>query len=55
VHVFLDGNLIAMTTSLRRTIDVLPGMHTITAEFVAVDHVPWDPRVRTTVRFEVDG
>ena len=54
VHVFLDGSLIAMTTSLRRTIDVLPGRHTITAEFVAVDHVPWDPRVRTSVRFDVE-
>ena len=54
IHVFLDGSLIAMTTTLQRTIDVLPGTHTLTAEFVAVDHVPWNPRVRTSVRFEVE-
>jgi hypothetical protein len=53
IHLFLDGNLVAMTTSLSRTLDVLPGTHTLIAEFVAVDHVPFDPRVRTSVRFEV--
>ncbi len=55
VHVFLDGELVAMTTSLRRTIDVLPGHHTLTAEFVAVDHAPFDPRLRTSVRFDVES
>ena len=55
VHLFLDGALIFMTGTLRRTIDVLPGRHVLTAEFVAVDHVPWDPRIRTSVRFEVEG
>jgi hypothetical protein len=54
IHLFLDGNLVAMTAALGRTIDVLPGHHTLTAEFVAVDHAPFDPRVRTSVRFDVD-
>jgi len=55
VHLFLDGALIFMTGTLRRTIDVLPGRHTLTAEFVAVDHVPWNPRIRSSVRFVVEA
>jgi hypothetical protein len=55
IHVYLDGDLISMTTALHRTLDVLPGKHTLTVEFVAVDHVPWKPRVRSTVAFEVEG
>jgi hypothetical protein len=54
IHMFLDGALVAMTTGLRRTIDVLPGHHTLTAEFVAADHAPFDPRVRASVRFDVE-
>jgi hypothetical protein len=53
IHVYLDGSLVAMTTTLRRTLDVLPGHHTLTAEFVAVDHAPWNPRIRSSVRFVV--
>jgi len=53
IHVYLDGSLVAMTTSLHRTLDVLPGHHTLTAEFVAVDHAPWQPRIRASVRFDV--
>jgi hypothetical protein len=55
IHVYLDGNLVAMTTTLHRTIDVLPGRHVLSAEFVAVDHAPWNPRVRSSVRFDVQG
>src|SRR5205823_13840640 len=53
VHLYLDGDLVAMTTSLRRTVSILPGPHTLTAEFVAVDHAPFDPRVLARVRFKV--
>jgi hypothetical protein len=42
-----------MTFQLKRTIDVNPGHHTLTAQFVAVDHVPWNPNVQTSVRFDV--
>jgi hypothetical protein len=53
IHVYLDGDLVAMVNTLSRTIEVLPGRHTLTAEFVAVDHVPWNPRVRASVPFVV--
>jgi hypothetical protein len=54
IHVYLDGDLVAMTTGLSRRIDVLPGRHTLTAEFVAVDHAPWNPRIQASVRFDVE-
>src|SRR4051812_6342727 len=54
IHVYLDGDLVAMVNTVSRTIDVLPGQHTLTAEFVAVDHVPWNPRIRSSVRFDVE-
>jgi hypothetical protein len=53
VHLYLDGALVAMTTSLHRTVSILPGEHTLLAEFVAVDHAPFDPRVLVRVRFRV--
>jgi hypothetical protein len=53
IHVYLDNDLISMTTLLHRTIDVNPGHHTLMVQFVAVDHVPWNPPVETSVRFDV--
>jgi len=55
IHVYVDGIIATMSAGLRTTIPVTPGHHTLTAEFVAVDHVPFDPRVRATVRFDVQG
>jgi hypothetical protein len=34
-------------------VPVTPGRHTLQVEFVAVDHGPFDPRVRATVVFDV--
>jgi hypothetical protein len=53
VHVFLDGVLVSMTTSLEQTILARPGLHQLVAEFVAVDHAPFDPPVIAAVRFRV--
>lgn len=54
LHVLLDDQLISMTQGLEQEIpDVAPGTHRITVEFVASDHVPFDPRVVTVVAFEV--
>jgi hypothetical protein len=53
VHLFLDGALVSMSLTLARTLDVEPGRHVLLAEFVAADHGPFDPRVRTSVTFQV--
>jgi hypothetical protein len=53
IHLFLDGNLISMTYGLRHEIMAPPGRYRVTAEFVAVDHAPFEPRLRVTVRFRV--
>jgi len=53
VHLFVDGALVSMTYTLQRTVSVLPGHHRLQAEFVAVDHGPFDPRVLASVPFQV--
>jgi hypothetical protein len=55
VHLFLDGSLVSMTYGLMQELDVAPGTHTIDAEFVALDHAPFNPRVRTSVTFTVQA
>jgi hypothetical protein len=42
-----------MTTGLDADVMAAPGPHQIRAEFVAVDHLPFDPRVVATVTFRV--
>jgi hypothetical protein len=54
IHVFLDGALLSMTSGREQEIDIrdlTPGVHRLQAEFVAVDHAPYDPRVMTAVTF----
>jgi hypothetical protein len=53
VHLYVDGALVFMAYSLERTVSVLPGSHHLQAEFVAVDHGPFDPRVLASVAFRV--
>jgi hypothetical protein len=55
IHLYLDGSLVSMTTGLDAVVGASPGQHTLTAEFVAVDHAPFQPRVRATVTFSVSG
>jgi hypothetical protein len=56
LHVILDDQLITMTGELEQTIpDVAPGQHLLKVEFVASDHVPFDPRVIAAVSFETTG
>ena len=58
VHLSLDGTLVSMTYGTEQVLDlrgVSPGTHTLTAEFVAADHLPFDPRVIATARFVKEG
>jgi hypothetical protein len=52
IHLYLDGSLVAMT-GLTGQVTARPGQHTLRAEFVAIDHGPFHPRVVATVVFEV--
>jgi hypothetical protein len=54
IHISIDGALQSMTFGLVQELDVrslAPGPHTLTAEFVAADHGPFDPRGITSVTF----
>ena len=54
IHLSIDGALQSMTFGLVQELDVRslsPGPHTLTAEFVAADHGPFDPRVTASVTF----
>lgn len=54
IHVLLDGSLVSMNYGLKDKISkVTPGTHTLRVEFVASDHLPFDPRVFQEVAFEV--
>jgi hypothetical protein len=53
LHVYLDDQIVSMNFKLTGDIgDVRPGMHVLRVEFVASDHLPFDPRVFTAVTFE---
>ena len=53
IHLYLDGALVSMTTGLDAQISASPGEHEVRAEFVAVDHGPFQPSVVTTVAISV--
>ena len=54
IHLLVDGKLVAMNYGLRQRLPQLPpGQHVIQVEFVAADHVPFEPRVLTQAAFEV--
>ncbi len=58
IHLSLDGSLMSMTYGTDQIVDlsgVGPGKHTLTAEFVAADHLPFSPRVQTSVGFVKSG
>ena len=49
IHVKLDGQLVSMTAGLDQQVPVTTGPHVIEAEFVANDHLPFNPRILTTL------
>jgi hypothetical protein len=56
LHVFLDNQIVGMNFQLTDEVsNVKPGMHVLRVEFVASDHLPFDPRVFEAVTFQVDA
>jgi hypothetical protein len=54
LHVSLDDELVSMTSGLEQLLPGLtPGEHLVRVEFVANDHVPFEPRVLAAVSFRV--
>jgi len=53
IHVKLDGQLVSMTAGLDQEVPVTTGPHVLEAEFVANDHLPFTPRILTTLPFIV--
>jgi len=53
IHVTVDGQLVSMLSGLEQTVSVGKGMHVLQAEFVAIDHLPFEPRVITATTFRV--
>jgi hypothetical protein len=54
LHVYLDNQIVSMNFGLTDNVgNVKPGMHVLRVEFVASDHLPFDPRIFTAVTFEV--
>lgn len=46
VHLFLDGDLTYMSYTLKQDLPLThPGNYVLLAEFVASDHIPFNPRV----------
>jgi hypothetical protein len=53
IHLFVDGRIVSMSTGLTADLAAPPGTHELEAEFVAVDHGSFDPRVTATTTFAV--
>lgn len=54
IHVSLDGKLVSMAYGTEQDLpNLAPGKHSLQAEFVATDHVPFANRVVAGVLFDV--
>jgi hypothetical protein len=54
LHLLLDGAIVSMSGDTLQVVDIrnlADGGHTLTAEFVATDHLPFDPPVTESVTF----
>lgn len=53
LHLYLDDRIESMNFSTTsKLMAVQPGLHVLRVEFVASDHLPFDPRVIAQVAFE---
>jgi hypothetical protein len=55
LHLALDGRLVSMTGEATQTVELPPGEHTLTAEYVANDHAPFCRRVTARRRITAGG
>jgi hypothetical protein len=53
IHLFVDGKIVSMTYGTDQVIEVAPGTHLLQAEFVAADHLPFNPRILVVTTFTV--
>jgi Family of unknown function (DUF6130) len=54
LHLYVDDQIVSMNYKAVATLkDIKPGLHDLRVEFVAADHLPFDPRVIADVSFEV--
>lgn len=51
IHLSVDGKVVSMAYGLMQDVPITPGDHLLQAEFVAVDHFPFNPRVIQTITF----
>ena len=49
IHFSINDKLVAMNYSTVQDLSLQKGLYTLTAEFVAADHFPFNPRVTTTI------
>ena len=47
IHLYVDNNLVSMNYGTNEDLPIAPGTHVLHVEFVASDHVPFNPRVVT--------
>jgi hypothetical protein len=45
IHLYVDHVLVSMNYGLEQDLPVHPGTYVLSAEFVAADHAPFNPRV----------
>ncbi|MGH2721409.1 MAG: hypothetical protein ACRDJO_07380 [Actinomycetota bacterium] len=55
IHVSLDGKLQNMLYDDETDVAVTPGRHLLEVEFVAGDHIRFNPAVKQAVTFTVEG
>ena len=54
IHIVLDGQVVAMAYGTQQDLHGLkPGTHAVQADFVAIDHLPFQNRVTAAVIFSV--
>jgi hypothetical protein len=49
LHIYVDGEIISMPTTLESSVTLEPGAHTLTVEFTSADHTSFNPKVTDAV------